>query len=76
MSELTVIVANDPGGIFEPGASFGMLDLVYGVLNDNWPPGMQFTVKGQDVRMVGKVPVRQDGARLHVDKSGGYKWVE
>ena len=76
MSEFSVIVANDPNGIFEPGASFSMLDLVFGVLNDNWPPRMRFTVKGQDVKMVGKVLVRQDGARLKVDNSGGYKWVE
>jgi len=75
MSELTVIVAHDPADVFMPGASFSMLDLVFGVLNDNWPPGMCFSVKGQDVQMIGKVPVRQDGARLHIDKSGGYKWV-
>jgi hypothetical protein len=75
MSELTVIVSSDPTDLYTPGASFGMLDLAFGVVNDNWPPGMRFSVKGQEVRMVGKVPVRQDGARLHVDKSGGYRWV-
>ena len=75
MSELSVIVANDPTGGFTPGATFSMLDLVFGILNDNWPPGMRFSVKGQDVKMVGKVPVRQDGAFLKVDNSGGYKWV-
>ena len=76
MSELSVIVAHDPTGDFTPGAIFSMLDLAFGVINDNWSPGMRFSVKGQDVRMIGKVPVRQDGAFLRVDKSGGYEWVE
>ena len=77
MSELTVIVQYDPSDTFTPGeARFSMLDLVFGVLRDNWPPGMRFTVKGQDVRMIGKVPVRQDGARLEINDSGNYKWVE
>lgn len=77
MSELTVIVQYDPSDTFTPGeARFSMLDLVFGVLRDNWPPGMRFTVKGQDVRMIGKIPVRQDGARLEINDSGNYKWVE
>ena len=75
MSELSVIVQYDPTDFYTPGARFGMLDLSFGVINDNRAPGMQFSVKGQQVKMVGKVPVRQDGAFLKVDKSGGYKWV-
>jgi hypothetical protein len=75
MSELTVIVAHDPTDFYTSGASFSMLDLACGVLRDNWPPGMHFSVKGQDVPMIGKVPVREDGARLKVNSSGGYKWV-
>lgn len=75
MSELSVIVAHDPTGLFASSATFSMLDLAFGVLNDNWSPGMRFSVKGQDVRMIGKVPVRQDGAFLRVNGSGGYEWV-
>lgn len=75
MGELSVTVMHDPAGVYTPGAKFGMLDLSFGVINDNWPPGMRFSVKGQDVKMVGKVPVREDGAFLKVNNSGGYEWV-
>lgn len=74
MTTQTVSVVSNSSDLYTPGASFGVLDLVYGVLLEAWPFGIVFDVAGQQARFVGKILVRDDGAMLKVERNGTYHW--
>lgn len=75
MTAKSVCVIADPSGLFTPGeARFTVLDLVFGVKEGTWSPGVRFGLRGHEAKMVGSVCVRDDGAMLKVNGGGTYKW--
>lgn len=75
MTAKSVCVIADPSGLFTPGeAWFTVLDLVFGVKEGTWSPGVRFSLRGHEAKMIGAVCVRDDRAILEINGSGTYKW--
>ena len=69
-----VIMVHDPSGLFDPGATFNFYDLGYGAIRGSWAQGTVFNVGGHVVKLIGSIPVRDDGAILHC-RPGTLRWM-
>ena len=69
----SVVMVRDPSKLFDPGATFNLYDLGFGVIEGSWAQGTVFDVDGHVVKLIGSVPVRDDGAFLHC-QPGNFVW--
>jgi hypothetical protein len=76
----SVVVLEDPHGIYSPGAEFSKYDLAAGCFMQTWLPGMRFEITerdGESFTAITKVIlVRDDGLVLEAKKgAGSIQWV-
>jgi len=76
---MAVIVTHDPSGLYKPGAEFRVVDWATTHQLGNWPPGIRFRVEQRDgtyrAKVIGKLMIREDGAKLITRAGGRYVWL-
>ena len=76
---MVTVTKGDTAGLYRAGATFRNLDWAVSHRLGVWPTGMRFRITApnsdtHNARIIGALCIREDGRRLHVQRSGRYEW--
>lgn len=75
--ETNIHLVYDPNELFSGRdlGHFGVLDLVFGVLDEVWAEGSIFDINGRRAWIHDGHLIRDDGKHLKGWRGGGYRWI-